>query len=122
MGLGSLLASTAHGGPCGPGGPGPCLPDPEHQGRRGCTGKLIMTPPFKKGDIEKTTEDGFIFTAWIWANKKRDGYRTTEITVQGTCCWEIYNRLGESRKDLKPGQTITPNIAYIRKLKTKKCL
>ena len=52
--LGSLLASTAHGGPCGPGGPGPCYwPEQyEHQGIRGCTGKLIVTPPFKKGDIE----------------------------------------------------------------------
>ena len=50
--LGSLLAFTAHGGPCGPGGPGPCLPDPKHQGTRDCTGKLIVTPPFKRGDIK----------------------------------------------------------------------
>ena len=51
--LGSLLASTAHGGPCGPGGPGPCLQlYPEHEGISGCTGKLILTPPFKRGDIE----------------------------------------------------------------------
>ena len=53
--LGSLLATTAHGGPCGPGGPGPCPPlqYPEiSSGIRGCTGKLLVTPPFKKGNIE----------------------------------------------------------------------
>jgi len=94
---------------------------PNSNGVRGCTGKLIITPPFKKGDIEKTKEDGFGYTAWIWANKKTDGYQTTKITVQGTCCWEIYHRLGESQKDLKPGQTLAPSVAYIRKLKTKKC-
>ena len=52
--LGSLLATTAHGGPCGPGGPGPCLQRyPEiSSGIRGCTGKLIVTPSFRRGDIE----------------------------------------------------------------------
>ena len=50
--LGSLLATTAHGGPCGPGGPGPCYIGEYPSGIRGCTGKLIVTPPFKKGDIE----------------------------------------------------------------------
>ena len=50
--LGSLLATTAHGGPCGPGGPGPGYIGEYPSGIRGCTGKLIVTPPFKKGDIE----------------------------------------------------------------------
>jgi len=95
---------------------------PDSNGVSGCTGKLILEPPLKKGDIEKTTEDGFVFTEWIWANKNKDKYRTEKITVHGTCCWEIYHRLGASQKDLKPGQTnITPSVAYIRKFKSKKC-
>jgi len=87
----------------------------------GCTGKLLITPPFKKGDIKKTTEEGFIEVFEIWLNKKRDRYKTSKITVQGTCCWEIYHRSGASQKDLKPGQTLTPSQAYISMLKTKKC-
>ena len=71
--------------------------------------------------FRKTIEDGFEEVFKIWANKKKDAYRTTKITVHGTCCWDIYHRSGHSQKDLKPGQTITPRIAYIRKLKTKKC-
>jgi len=87
----------------------------------GCTGKLLITPPFKKGDIKKTTEEGFVEVFEIWLNKKRDGHKTKKITVQGTCCWEIYHRSGASQKDLKPGQTLTPSQAYISMLKTKKC-
>ena len=71
--------------------------------------------------FRKTDELGFEEEFKIWANKKKDRYRTTEITIEGTCCWEIYNRMGESQKDLRPGQNIRPRIAYIRKLKTKKC-
>ena len=69
----------------------------------------------------KTTEEGFIEVFEIWLNKKRDRYKTAKITVQGTCCWEIYHRSGASQKDLKPGQTLTPSQAYISMLKTKKC-
>jgi len=92
------------------------------QGVEGCTGKLVITPPFKKGDIEKTQEVGFIEVFKIWANKEGDKLRSTEITVEGTCCWDIYHRLGDSQRDLKPGQhKITPSVAFIRTLKTKKC-
>jgi len=111
--LGSILASTVHAGTS--------LAAPKSNGARGCTGKLVVTPPFKKGDIEKTDEVGFVEVFKIWANKKKNKIRTTKITVHGTCCWEIYHRLGDSQKDLSPGQTITPRIAYIRKLKSKKC-
>jgi len=90
-------------------------------GVRGCTGKLLITPPFKKRNIEKTKEDGFSEVFKIWANRKKDKLRTRKITVQGTCCWEIYDRSGESQKDIKQGQTLTPSVAYIRKFKTKKC-
>ena len=41
--LGSILASTVHAG----------IPYAlDSNGVRGCTGKLVVTPPFKKGDIE----------------------------------------------------------------------
>ena len=73
--------------------------------------------PYRK--IEK---DGFKEVFQIWANKDKDKLRSTKITVHGTCCWEIFHRLGASQKDIKPGQTdITPSVAYIRTLKTKKC-
>ena len=72
-------------------------------------------------NFRKTNEVGFVEVFKIWANKKKDKARTTKITVQGTCCWEIYNRMGESQKNIRPGQTITPSVAFIRKLKSKKC-
>ena len=56
----------------------------------------------------------------IWGNRKRDKIRTTSITVQGTCCWEISHRLGD-KQELCPDQNYTPTISYIRKLRTKKC-
>jgi len=115
---GSLGVGSSYG--INVGGAG-ALDAPDSDGVKGCTGKLMINPPFKKGDIEKTTEDGFVFTAWIYANKNKDKYRTKKITVQGTCCWGIYHRSGASQKDLKPGQILTPSVAYIRKLKTKKC-
>ena len=59
-----------------------------------------------------------VFRIWVGVEKYR--HRTTSITVQGTCCWEIYGRNGE-KQELFPGQRITPSVAYIRKLKTKKC-
>jgi len=93
----------------------------EDNGVRGCTGKLIITPPFKKGNIEKTKDDDFVEVFKIRANRKKDKKRTKKITVQGTCCWEIYSRTGDSQKNIRPGQTLTPSVAYIKKLKTKKC-
>jgi hypothetical protein len=40
--LASILASTVHA----------VVPDIAYTPVRGCTGKLIVEPPFKKGDIE----------------------------------------------------------------------
>ena len=71
--------------------------------------------------FRKTSEVGFVEVFKIWANKKKDKIRTTKITIEGDCCWEIYHRSGDSQKDLKPGQDLTPSVAYIRKLKTKMC-
>ena len=51
--LGSILATPGIGIP---GIEAPGAPDitntPGSNGVRGCTGKLIVEPPFKKGDIE----------------------------------------------------------------------
>ena len=69
----------------------------------------------------KTNETGFEEVFKIWGNKKKDKLKTAKITITGTCCWEIYSRTGDSQKNIRPGQTITPSVAYIRKLKTKKC-
>jgi len=104
-----LFASTAYG----------CITC-ESESPRGCTGKLIIAPPFRRGNIEKTDEDGYSMFWEIRANMNRDGIRTTSITVQGTCCWEISSRHGETQ-ELFPDQSIKPQISYIRTLKTKKC-
>ena len=45
--LGSILASTVQAGVVDYDWFGP-----NYNGVRGCTGKLVVTPPFKKGDIE----------------------------------------------------------------------
>jgi hypothetical protein len=102
-------------------GPGPnALGTSPYNGPVGCRGKLIVEPEFKRGDIEKSSEAGFTQVFKIWANKKRDKVRTKKITILGTCCWVIEHRYGETQ-ELRPGQSVTPSIAYIRKLKTKKC-
>ena len=52
---------------------------------------------------------------------------TTKITIQGTCCWEIegspwyVEHSSDVKQELRPGQSVHPRIAYIRKLKSKKC-
>jgi len=97
-----LFASTAYGD-----GPGPL----DIRGGD-CTGKLILEPPSKRGDIEGTFEVGTDQVFKIWENLKTDKFRTRRITVQGTCCWDIYNRDGDTQK-LVPGQSITPSIAFI---------
>ena len=56
----------------------------------------------------------------IWGNRKKDKLRTSKITIIGTCCWTIEHRLGD-KQELCPGQSKTPSVAYIRKLKTLKC-
>jgi len=105
-----LFASTAYGGARSIG---------EH-GIRGCTGELIISPRFKRGDIIKTSEVGWDMKFTILCNRGQDICRTNRITVQGTCCWEISNRDGYTQ-ELVPGQRITPTIAYISQLRTKKC-
>ena len=75
---------------------------------------------FHISHFRKSSEAGFTQVFKIWANKKKDKVRTTKITILGTCCWVIEHRHGETQ-ELRPGQSVTPSIAYIRKLKTKKC-
>merc|ERR1712008_556711 len=109
--LGSLLATTAHAG---------AGALDYSTGTVGCRGKLIVEPKFRRGDIVKSSEEGFVEVFKIWANKKKDKVRTNKITILGTCCWVIEHRHGATQ-ELRPGQSITPSIAYIRKLKTMKC-
>merc|ERR1712008_126746 len=83
--LGSVLATTAHAavGLEGNNNPG---------GVDGCTGKAIFEPNFKRGDIEKSSEEGFGKVFQIQANKKKDKVRTSYIAIEGTCCWVIEDR------------------------------
>jgi len=86
----------------------------------GCDGKLISDPPFARGDIEKVDTDGFSQRWEIRINKKRDKARTTFIKIEGTCCWEITDRHGETQ-DFGLGDEKEPRISYIKTIKTKKC-
>merc|ERR1711971_435553 len=97
-----LFACTAYGGAA----------------RAGCTGKLTFEPQLRRGSVSRLNK----YWTWIRANMNGNRIRTTSITVQGTCCWEIHSRDGE-KQELFPGrgQKITPSIAYILKFKTKEC-
>ena len=72
-------------------------------------------------EFRKETDDGFGKSFTIKCNKSKDGCRTNNIEIKGTCCWEIFDRNGNDQ-EFTPGQDKEPNIAYIRKLKTKKCV
>jgi len=86
----------------------------------GCDGKLISDPPFARGDIEKVDTDGFSQHWLINANKKKDKARTSYIKIEGTCCWEITDRHGET-EEFGLGDAKEPKIPYIKIIKTKKC-
>jgi len=89
-------------------------------GVSGCSGKMIVEDPFKRGDIEKVDTDGFSQHWKIKANEKKDRARTSYIEIKGTCCWEITDRHGET-EEFGLGEAKEPKIAYIKTIKTKKC-
>jgi len=86
----------------------------------GCDGKLISDPPFARGDIEKVDTDDFSAYWLIQANKNSNKARTSHIKIEGTCCWEIADRNGETQ-EFGLSQEGEPKIAYIKTIKTKKC-
>merc|ERR1712051_82303 len=90
------------------------------EGVSGCQGKMVVKPPFKRGNIEKVDTNGFSQHWEIKANKKKNRARTEYIKIEGTCCWEISDRHGET-EDFALGQEKEPRIAYIFTIKTKKC-
>jgi len=95
--------------------------DPDNIGGvSGCSGKMIVEETFKRGDIEKVDTNGFSQHWEIKANKKKNRARTEYIKIEGTCCWEIADRHGET-EDFALGQEKEPRIAYIFTIKTKKC-
>ena len=70
--------------------------------------------------FRKSSGDGYVQVFQIKANKKKDKARTNYISIEGTCCWVIENRHGET-EELGLGESKIPKIAYISTLKTKKC-
>jgi len=86
----------------------------------GCDGKMIVIPKFRKAKLAKVDTNGFSQHWEIKANKKKDRARTEYIKIEGTCCWEIADRHGET-EDFALGQEKEPRIAYIFTIKTKKC-
>ena len=86
----------------------------------GCYGKLIATPLFRRGNIEKTDTKGFSQHWLIKMGTRKDRSRTVYIKVVGTCCWEIADRHGETQ-EFRPGEEKEPKIWYIKTIKTKKC-
>merc|ERR1711971_664283 len=109
--FGSVLATTASFGPRG---------SYLHPRRDGCSGQAIVVPDFRRGDVEKSSGEGFSRVFQIKANKKKDKAKTNYISIEGTCCWVIGNRHGET-EELGLGESKIPKIAYISTLKTKKC-
>jgi len=93
---------------------------PGSGGVTGCDGKIIVRPSFRRGKIEKVDTDGFSQHWTIIANKRKDKARTNNIKIEGTCCWEISDRHGDT-EEFALGQEKQPRIAYILSIKTKKC-
>merc|ERR1712223_1436835 len=56
-----------------------CTPDPADPGF--CTGELSVSPPFKKGNIEKVERVGYVTKIPIRANKISNRHRTLKIEV-----------------------------------------
>ena len=71
-------------------------------------------------EYRKESDDGFKKSFTIKCNKNKDGCRTNNIEIKGTCCWESVNRDGYIQ-DFTPGKKQRTYIQYIIKLKTKKC-
>jgi len=86
----------------------------------GCDGKMIVVPKFKRANLEKVDTDGYDQRWIIKANKDKDRVRTTYITIEGTCCWEITDRHGNS-ETIKSGWEGVPSISHLKIIDTKKC-
>jgi len=86
----------------------------------GCDGKMIVVPKFRKANLVKVDTDGFSAYWLIRANKNSNKARTSHIKIEGTCCWEIADRNGETQ-EFGLSQEGEPKIAYIKTIKTKKC-
>merc|ERR1719319_1856689 len=86
----------------------------------GCNGKMIVVPKFRKANLVKVDTNGFSKHWEIRVNKKKDKARTTFIKIEGTCCWVITDRHGETQ-DFGLGDEKEPRISYIKTIKTTKC-
>merc|ERR1712107_281815 len=86
----------------------------------GCDGKMIVVPKFKRANLEKVDSDGYTQRWKIGANNSKDKVRTTYITIEGTCCWEIEDRHGNS-ETIKSGWEGVPSISHLKFIKTQKC-
>ena len=53
-------------------------------------------------------------------NKKKDNVRTFEIGVEGTCCWKIHSKSGDTH-ELQPGDEKSSPISFISKIQSLKC-
>jgi len=82
-----------------------------------CTGELAITPPlprtFSKCGIEE-------ISCKVWKNARGDNHQTDRVRVDGTCCWKVTSRSGETEV-FKPGQDKQPRVAYFEKIATIPC-
>ena len=81
---------------------------------------ILHLKKIKFMNSRKVVDNGFTKIFGIGCNRRRNRCRTKNIKIEGTCCWEISNRHGET-EEFKLGHDKTPRIAYISRLKTKKC-
>ena len=70
--------------------------------------------------IRKTSDNGFNQHWIIKYGVNRNRHRTNYVKVHGTCCWEIMDRNRE-KQEFRPGQEEEPRVAYISRIKSKKC-
>merc|ERR1719319_1113188 len=82
----------------------------------GCNGKMIVVPKFRKANLVKVNTDGFSQHWKIRANNKKDNARTTFIKIEGTCCWVITDRHGETQ-DFGLGDEKEPEFRISKQLK-----
>ena len=68
----------------------------------------------------KVERDGYSTIFHIKMNKKKDNVRTFEIGVEGTCCWKIHSRSGDTH-ELQPGDEKSSPISFISKIQSLKC-
>ena len=59
---------------------------------------------------------------WIRGNRRRDNVKTMNVSVTGTCCWQIRKKGQRWDEKFTLGMSkVVPRTQYIQRVKTIKC-